>query len=93
MSTYANVTVSGHRFCVSHSDHSKKDILEEVREVANRYKGKVKSELLPEAVLNALIAGSHNSHSFLREGVTELAECTWDVRVGPRGGISIKGRR
>ena len=94
MSTYANVLIEEREFCVTSDGGDKELIRDLVSGYVGRVKGKVKPDYLATAVLDAITAESATDYyTPFRIGFAGLASYRWEVKIGLRGGVKIKGGR
>jgi hypothetical protein len=90
LSTYANIEIEGQGFHIRSDGWDGKTIRDCVREYVAEIKGKVKSEYLITAALNAITAdAARDYYAPFSIGYVDLASYHWKVRIGPRGGVNI----
>ena len=90
MSTYADIKIDGYEFCCT-SDGFKETILDELRVYANHARKIAKPKCIPEVMVALIALDANDYYSFFKRGFLGLGD-TFDVTVGPRGGIKIKKR-
>jgi len=94
MSTYANVTIEGREFNVRRDGGDKETIRDYVRAYVAKIKGKVKSDYLLKAVLDAITADSATDYyAPFGLGYCESPSYNWKIATGKRGGVKIKSKR
>lgn len=91
MSTYANIQIHSSEFHVTH-DGSKENILEELRVYTESARRMARPGHVPEVMVALIAADADDYYSFLHHGFQEWGE-TFDVTIGPRGGLKIHRRR
>ena len=104
MSTYANVLIQGEEFHCT-ADHPPEDdieelspgtILRQVKHYVNRARRIAKPGHIPEVAVSLISADAHGYfgyYPFFRWGFAgpeKTCEATYEVEIGPRGGLRIR---
>lgn len=93
MSTYANISVGGKELHITSDGGDKELILDIVRSYVRKYKGLVAPSVLAEVVSNSIVADALEPHASLALGFVERPGYNWQIAIGPRGGVTIRGGR
>ena len=88
MSTYASILIQGEKFCCTHDGYPE-NILEGVKQYVDRARKVAKPGYIPEVTISLILADTHNYYSFFHLGFTKWGK-TYEVKIGPRGGLKIK---
>lgn len=93
MSTYANVRIHGNEFHTTH-DGTPDNILEELREYVEKACRMAKPGFIPEITAALIAMDAGDAFSFFHHGNADPSfGKTYDVEIGPRGGLRIRERR
>lgn len=88
--TYANITINGEDFCVTHDGGDKKGIRNTIQAYIDEIKKKVKPGYIAKAVINQIIADGQDYYSWIQSGVAEFAERHYEAKIDSRGRLTFR---
>jgi len=92
MSTYANIKIQGAQFHVTH-DGTPINILEELKGYTQAARKMAKPGHIPEITVALVAADAGDHYSFFQHGIADPSFAkAYEIRIGPRGGLKIRGR-
>ena len=90
MSTRANIFINDEEFCVHSDGGDLEDIMAEISSIVKSLKKKVKPSYLKEAIMNAILAETRKSYSWISEGCFDYADYEYEIKISNKGELKVK---